>query len=105
MFFSRDWWYFQDYQNTFFAASYPELTLFNNIARCEQMTGGGKEAYALADKISKAWVNFARTGNPNHKGLPQWPAYTTANTATMHFDNQCAVMPQMDKELFDLVAQ
>lgn len=79
--------------------------VFNNIARCENMTGGGKEAYTLADKISKAWINFARTGNPNHKGLPQWPAYTTANTATMHFDNQCAVMPQMDKELFDLVAQ
>ncbi len=79
--------------------------VFNNIAHCEEMTGGGKEAYALADKVSKAWINFARTGNPNHKGLPQWPAYNTTNTATMHFDNQCAVMPQMDKELFDLVAQ
>ena len=76
--------------------------VFNNIARCEEMTGGGKEAYVLADKMSKAWIQFARTGNPNHKGLPNWPAYNASNTATMHFDNKCEVMPQMDKELFAL---
>lgn len=74
--------------------------VFNNIARCEEMTGGTKEAYALADKMSKAWIQFARTGNPNHKGLPTWPAYNSTNTATMHFNNKCEVKPQMDKELF-----
>ena len=76
---------------------------FNNIHRCEEMTGGTKEAYALADKVSSAWINFAKNGNPNHKGLPNWPAYNASNTATMHFDNKCVVKPQMDKELFDLV--
>lgn len=76
--------------------------VFNNIARCEEMTGGTKEAYALADKMSKAWVQFARTGNPNHKGLPAWPAYNSTNTATMHFNNKCEVKPQLDKELFSL---
>lgn len=79
--------------------------VFNNIHRCEEMTGGTKEAYALADKVSKAWINFARSGNPNHKGLPTWPAYNANNTATMHLDNKCEVMPQMDKELFELVKQ
>ncbi|MFM6937646.1 MAG: carboxylesterase family protein, partial [Aquirufa sp.] len=77
---------------------------FNNIARCENMTGGGKEAYALADKVSQAWINFARLGNPNHKGLPTWPAYNAAATPTMHLDNTCEVKPQMDKELFELTA-
>ncbi|HYK46446.1 MAG TPA: carboxylesterase family protein, partial [Parafilimonas sp.] len=79
--------------------------VFNNIQLCEEMTGGTKEAYALADKVSKAWISFARTGNPNHKGLPNWPAYNATNTATMHFDNQCTVEPQLDKELFDIVSQ
>ncbi len=77
--------------------------VFNNIARCEEMTGGTKEAYALAAKISDAWINFARNGNPNHTALPQWPGFNATNTATMHFDVQCEVKPQMDKELFDLL--
>jgi para-nitrobenzyl esterase len=75
---------------------------FNNIARCEEMTGGGKDAYVLADKMSQAWINFARLGNPNHKGLPTWPTYNESNTATMHLDDTCVVKPQLDKELFDL---
>jgi para-nitrobenzyl esterase len=76
--------------------------VFNNIHRCEEMTGGTKEAYVLADKMSKAWVQFARTGNPAYAGLPVWPAYNSINTATMHFNNKCEVKPQMDKELFAL---
>ena len=78
--------------------------VFNNIARCEEMTGGKKDAYILADKMSQSWINFARSGNPNHADLPNWAAYNVQNTATMHFDNTCVVKPQMDKELFDLVA-
>ncbi len=77
--------------------------VFNNIARCAEMTGGTKEAQALAAKMSQAWINFAKTGNPNHKGLPNWPAYNADNTATMHFDNICTVKPQADKELFEMV--
>jgi para-nitrobenzyl esterase len=77
--------------------------VFNNIQRCNEMTGGNKDAFVLADKVSNAFINFAKTGNPNHKGLPNWPAYTTASTATMHLDNTCEIKPQLDKELFDLV--
>ncbi|MBL7817394.1 MAG: carboxylesterase/lipase family protein [Saprospiraceae bacterium] len=76
---------------------------FDNIERCKNMTGGTKEAHALAGKMSQSWINFARSGNPNHSGLPNWPVYNASNTATMHFDNKCEVKPQLDKELFDLV--
>ena len=78
---------------------------FSNIARCEEMTGGAKDAYVLADKVSNAWISFARNGNPSHKGLPSWPAFNATNTATMHFDNTCVVQPQMDKELFTLLGK
>jgi outer membrane receptor for ferrienterochelin and colicin len=50
-------------------------------------------------------INFARHGDPNHAGLPEWPVYTPQNTATMHFDNECRVKPQMDKELLELLGQ
>jgi para-nitrobenzyl esterase len=28
--------------------------------------------------MMRAWVQFARTGNPNHEGMPQWPAVAGA---------------------------
>lgn len=76
--------------------------VFNNIQRCEEMTGGGKDAYTLAEKVSQAWVSFARTGNPNHKGLPAWQKYTPENGATMIFDNQCQERYHHDKEFLAL---
>jgi len=75
---------------------------FDNIARCQEMTGGGKEAYALAAKMSGAWINFARTGNPNAPGLPLWPAYTAQNDATMLFNNVCQVRDHPDGDLLKI---
>jgi para-nitrobenzyl esterase len=54
-------------------------------------TGSSPARYKLRDEAAGAWVAFARTGNPNHKGLPHWPAYDTETRATMIFDTPCAV--------------
>lgn len=77
--------------------------VFDNAVRHASMTGGGKEARELADKMSSAWINFARTGNPNAEGLPQWDAYTPETGATMFFNNRCEVKNNHDKELLDIV--
>ena len=45
-----------------------------------------KEDLALSDVISSYYVNFATTGDPNGKGLPQWPAFTDKNQQVMVFD-------------------
>ncbi|RRQ49375.1 carboxylesterase/lipase family protein [Maribacter algicola] len=78
--------------------------VFNTVDKANHMTGGGAEAHTLADKMSQAWINFATTGNPNTDSLPEWPAYSEENTATMHFDVTCEVKPQWDKELFEITS-
>lgn len=45
------------------------------------------EDYKLSELLQNYWVNFARTGNPNAAGLPEWPAYNAAdNWPVMHLD-------------------
>jgi para-nitrobenzyl esterase len=59
---------------------------------------------ALSDKISSYYVNFAMTGDPNGKGLPQWPAFTDKNQQVMVFDAapSARTYPVLDKvKLFD----
>jgi para-nitrobenzyl esterase len=43
---------------------------------------------ALADKVSDAWIAFARTGNPNTSKLPRWTAFNAADRPTMVIDNE-----------------
>jgi para-nitrobenzyl esterase len=61
---------------------------FNNVDVAASMTGAGQDRYALASQVSGAFANFARTGNPNHDGIPAWPAFDTDRRATLIFDRE-----------------
>jgi para-nitrobenzyl esterase len=61
---------------------------FDNVKIAASLTGGGPEAMALADKVSDAWIAFARTGNPNTPKLPKWTPFNPADRPTMVFDNE-----------------
>jgi para-nitrobenzyl esterase len=50
------------------------------------------DAQKLADRTSDAWLSFARSGDPNHAGLPTWPRYDTDHRSTMIFDDDCHVI-------------
>jgi para-nitrobenzyl esterase len=65
--------------------------VFDNVDRCVRQTGGLKPALDLSTQVSRAWINFARHGNPDHAGLPHWPAYDGVRHSTMFFDSPCII--------------
>jgi para-nitrobenzyl esterase len=67
-------------------------------------TGGGPAPRALAAKVSDAWINFARRGDPNHAGLPPWPRFSKQSGPVMVFNTSCEVKSDYDKELRALVS-
>jgi para-nitrobenzyl esterase len=77
--------------------------VFHNVARAASATGMTPEAVKLGEILSSAWINFARTGNPNGAGVPEWPDYTTAKKATMIFDTNCEVKYDYDAHLRKVV--
>jgi para-nitrobenzyl esterase len=79
--------------------------VFYNTDVSAMATGGGAEARALAAKVSDAWINFARKGDPNHGGLPQWPVYNAQQGPVMVFDKTCEVKNDPDRELRKVVAE
>jgi para-nitrobenzyl esterase len=56
----------------------------------------------MEEQVSGAYVNFAKTGNPAHPSIPEWPAFTAATKATMIFDRQSRVGIDYDSALVAL---
>jgi para-nitrobenzyl esterase len=50
----------------------------------------------MGKTISAYLVNFARTGDPNGKGLPRWPRYQAASDPLMDFAADGRAVPQKD---------
>jgi len=67
-------------------------------------TGGAAVAFALQDKVSQAWINFARTGNPGQRGL-EWKPFTAKDPQTMVFDIVSECRTLHDGKLSSLLSQ
>lgn len=78
--------------------------VFDNTDRCENMTGGGPDARALAAVMSDAWIQFARTGDPNHPRMPLWDAFSPIHKQTMIFDNRTVQLNGPDAAEQDSIA-
>jgi hypothetical protein len=57
---------------------------------------------ALQDKVSRAWLNFARTGNPSQPGLKFKP-YTAEDPQAMVFDTVSECRALRDDKLASLM--
>jgi para-nitrobenzyl esterase len=62
----------------------------------------------LSDQIMTYWTNFARSGDPNGKGLPEWPRYdASSGKKVIHLDTvvQSGPDPRQPRyEFLDLYA-
>ena len=61
--------------------------VFDNVA-APGSRAEGPTAQPMADRMSEAFLAFARTGDPNCKAIPHWAPYTLPRRQTMVFDNQ-----------------
>ena len=59
--------------------------------------------FELADVMSTYWVNFARTGDPNGEGLPQWVAYDLAGEPYLEFGESIVMRGHLLKAQLDLI--
>lgn len=57
----------------------------NNLLYNDKNMGPAKE---LSKIIQGYWLNFAKTGNPNGPGLPQWPMFTPDNQMVQILDSR-----------------
>ncbi|MCB0666338.1 MAG: carboxylesterase family protein, partial [Saprospiraceae bacterium] len=62
--------------------------------------GSRTERYKASHQMAELWTTFARTGTPAANGVPDWPAYTLDNRATMRIDTDCEIIyNRFSKEL------
>ena len=59
---------------------------FDNLDKPGAFSGTDATAQRVADQLSNSFINLARSGDPNHPGLPNWPRYTLPERQTMIFD-------------------
>jgi para-nitrobenzyl esterase len=73
-----------------------------SVPQIKTATGGGSVAMALQDKVSQAWINFAKTGNPGQPGL-EWKPYTKEDPQAMVFDTVSQSVSLRDDKLVSLL--
>ena len=58
---------------------------------------------AVAEILQQYWINFAKTGNPNAKGLPYWPSFDESKPTTMQFSNGATLIMRPNRHQIDFV--
>jgi para-nitrobenzyl esterase len=72
--------------------------VFYNLDIGASMTGSAQSRYELGHVMSAAWAAFARTGNPNHADMPNWPAFDPERYPTMMFGESVRVQNDPNRE-------
>jgi para-nitrobenzyl esterase len=57
----------------------------------------------VSDLMSSYWTNFAKTGDPNGKGLPHWPAYSKDGYQMMHITAEPYAAVDLHRDRYELL--
>lgn len=63
-----------------------EISFVFNTPEAANVFTLGSQPLQLTMDVQDAWVNFAKTGNPNHNGIPIWHTYESKKRKTMIID-------------------
>jgi para-nitrobenzyl esterase len=47
-----------------------------------------KSDLTISDAMGTYWTNFAKYGDPNSEGVPEWKAFSDENPVVMYFNQQ-----------------
>jgi len=61
------------------------------------------EDQKLSDLVSTYWTNFAKTGNPNGTGLPQWPQNDPTQFQVMHLSFDSHTEPDTHRARYEFL--
>lgn len=78
--------------------------IMDNVRKAPLFAGATDTDFAVEDMMSNIWVNFARTGNPNTEGLPEWPQYNAERRPTMFLGAESHVVEKPFQTALDLAA-
>jgi len=73
-----------------------------------QWPWNARQDLALAEQIPAYWTNFAKTGDPNAPGLPEWPAYSRTSLVMNFGATETGAVPMPDSiehSFFDAYVQ
>ena len=56
----------------------------------------------LSDQMMSYWTNFARTGDPNGPGLPEWPRYGK-DDLLIHLDSTITSGPDTERPRYEFL--
>lgn len=75
--------------------------VFNNLNRSNNLLQ--ETDFNLSEAMSNYWVNFAKTGDPNGKGLIKWTAYNQDSEPYIDFGDTVQMRNRLLKDQLDFI--